>query len=93
MCLLTTESSFTGRVVNSIDLSKKNESKLTKRTMNESVKNETSPKVIPVKLLSSKEKAIIMIDGKNVGICFVIVSVISLAGARLLMPIQMKLVV
>lgn len=60
------KSSFTGRVVNSIDLSKKNESKLTKRTMNESVKNETSPKVIPVKLLSSKEKAIIMIDGKNV---------------------------
>ena len=66
MILLTTESSFTGRVVNSIDLSTKNESKSSKPVVNESVKNETAPKVIPIKLLSSKEKAIIMIDGKTV---------------------------
>lgn len=93
MCSLTTESTFTGRVVNSIDMSKKNESKLSKPTVDESVKNDTAAKVIPVKLLSSKEKAIIMIDGKNVCIHFVIARVISLAVARLLMPIQMKVVV
>lgn len=48
--------SFTGRAVNSIDLSKTNKSK----------KKEINKEFFHVKLVSSKEKAVITVDGETV---------------------------
>ena len=62
-CILTTASPLTGRAVNSIDLSKKN---ISENQRNDSKKNESSQKVLNVKLLSSKEKAIFTVEGKTV---------------------------
>ena len=64
---LTTASPLTGRAVNSIDLSKKNKSEHKK---NES---ESGQKVLHVKLLSSKEKAIFTVEGKTVCLCLFLI--------------------